>query len=60
MAGQDNWYGGVLLKGFLTCLFVFNTLDEHPYGSLSNGMAAFCNSPVDDLWKSNPVEAGGS
>lgn len=60
MSGHDSGYGGVREKGFLSFLFCCKTSEWQPYGSLSNGAAAFFHSPSFERCKLNPVDAGGS
>jgi hypothetical protein len=60
ISGHDSGYGGVREYGFLSFRFCCRMGELHPYGSLSNGFAAFCCSPSVDDFKSKPVDAGGS
>ena len=52
-------YGGVLWKGLRPFLFSCRTSEWHPYGSFSNGAAAFLSSPSVERFRSNPVDTGG-
>jgi hypothetical protein len=52
-------YGGVLWNGLRPFLFSCKISEWHPYGSCSNGAAAFFDSPSVDRFKSNPVDEGG-
>lgn len=60
MSGHDSGYGEVRKNGFRPFRLFCSTSEWHPYGSDSNGLAAFWASPRAASSGSNPDEVGGS